>query len=402
MIVDRPRAFWLTAFAFTVTMLGTTLPTPLYPGYEARFGFGPLTVTIVFATYAVGVLAALVLIGRASDHVGRRPVLLGGLAVATLSSVVFLVAGGVESGGLGLLLVGRLLSGLSAGIFTGTATATLADFGQPGRAMRSSLVAAVANILGLGLGPLTAGLLAEHVGAPLRTSFVVHLGLLALAFGAIAMVPEPVDVRGPRRLTVQRLRVPPEARGVLVQAGTAGFAGFAVLGMFTAVSPALLALLGHHAPSLTGLVVFTVFLASATGQVGSAFMAARPALLIGTATLVLGVAAIGVAIAASSLALVLVGGIVAGAGQGMGFRAALGSVTTASPPDQRGGVASTFFTICYVGISIPVVGIGIGTRAYGLVHTGEVFAGVVAVIALAAFVSLALSGRRAAPPEAAR
>jgi hypothetical protein len=100
-----------------------------------------------------------------------------------------------------------------------------------------------------------------------------------------------------------------------------------------------------------------------------------------------------VAIGSSSLALLVVGGVVCGAGQGLGFRAALGAVTAASPPNLRGAVASTFFTICYVGISLPVVGIGVGTRAYGLVHTGEVFAGIVAALALGALVSLVRSGK---------
>jgi MFS family permease len=389
--VSTGRAFWLVAFAFLVTMLGTTLPTPLYPGYEARFGFGPLTVTVVFAMYAVGVLAALLLVGRASDTVGRRPVLMAGLLVAALSSALFLVISGLQSGGVLWLLVARLLSGLSAGIFTGTATATLADFGRPGRPLRSSLVAAVANIGGLGLGPLTAGILARWVAAPLRTCFVLHLILLAVAFVAVVALPEPVDVTGPRRLRVQRLSIPAEARGVLAQAGTAGFAGFAVLGMFTAICPALLVLLGHEDPALTGLVVFVVFVASAAGQVVSSRPSARQSLLAGTALLVVGVALVGISIADSSLLLLVLGGVVAGTGQGLGFRAALGAVTGASPEHQRGGVASTFFSICYVGISIPVVGIGIGAHAYGLVHTGEVFAAVVAVLALGAFVSLARS-----------
>jgi MFS family permease len=384
-----PRtAFWLTAYAFTAIMIGTTLPTPLYPAYEARFDFGPVTVTVVFAMYAVGVLGALVGVGRASDTVGRRPVLLAGLAVSAISSLVFLIVGGLHSDGVAWLLLGRLLSGLSAGIFTGTATATLADFVAPGKQLRASLIAAVANIGGLGLGPLIGGLLARYVAVPLRTAFGVHLALIAVAAVAIALIPEPVEVVRPRRLSLQRLLVPAPARAVLVQAGTAGFAGFAVLGLFTAVCPAVLALLGHHNPALTGLVVFTVFAASALGQLVSARVPAETALLIGTGTLVVGIAGVGSSIAASSLGLLVAGGVVSGLGQGLSFRAALGSVTGASPEHQRGGVASTFFAICYVGISVPVVGIGIGTRLYGLAHTGEVFAGIIALLSLAALASL--------------
>jgi MFS family permease len=396
-IFSRRASFWLVAFAFTATMIGTTLPTPLYPSYEKRFGFGPVTVTVVFAMYAVGVLTALLLVGRASDTVGRRPVLLAGLALAGLSSVIFVIAGGVHADGTAVLLAGRLLSGFSAGIFTGTATATLADLAGPRGGLRASLVAAVSNIGGLGLGPLVGGLLARYAGAPLRTSYALHAALIALAIVAVLLVPEPVDVQRPRRLRIQRIAVPAQVRGALAQAGTAGFAGFAVLGLFTAVSPSLLGLLGHHSSVLTGVVVFSVFAASAVGQVTSARVPADRALRDGTAILVVGIAGVGGSIAAASLALLVAGGVVAGFGQGLSFRAALGSLSAVTPEHQRGGVASTFFAICYVGISVPVVGVGLGTRAFGLTHTGEVFAGIIGLLSLAALASLTNQQHRNSP-----
>ena len=389
--VEDALAFVFVAFAFLVTMLGTTSPTPLYPAYEKRFGFGALTVTIVFATYAVGVLAALLLVGRASDTVGRRPTLLAGLALAAASTVVFLVAAHAHGGGLALLLVGRLLSGFSAGVFTGTATAALADFAGDRNPARASLTAAVTNIVGLGLGPLVAGALAREVAYPLTTPFALHLALVATAAAAVWAIPEPVEIRRPRRLSLQRLGVPEALRATFVQAGVAGFAGFAVLGFFTAVTPAALAVLGHHDPLVTGLVVFAVFGASAVGQLGSVRLTVRSAILGGTATLVVGIALVGTAIGATSLALLVAGGIVSGLGQGLSFRAALGAVTGGSPPDQRAAVSSSFFAVCYVGISLPVVGIGAGSNAYGLVRTAQVFAGVVAVLCLAALASLARS-----------
>jgi predicted MFS family arabinose efflux permease len=400
-MIRSSRSTALLAVAFAVIMLGTTLPTPLYPAYEQRFGFGQLTVTVVFATYAVGVLIALLAFGRASDTLGRRPMLAAAIAVSALSAVTFLVVGSLPGsgsldgggslygGGEALLLVGRALSGLSAGMVTGTATAALADAAPPGRQLRASLVAAVANIGGLGLGPLVSGVLAQYASDPLQVVYAVHLGLLVLAAGAVAMVPDTVAATRPRRLRMQRLRVPPEARGVLVKAGTAGFAGFAVLGLFTAVSPAFLALLGRHSPLGTGLVVFSVFAASAGGQLASARLALRTSLLTGIVALVVGIVAVGISLGASSLPLLVGGGIVAGVGQGLSFRSALAAVTGASPAHQRGEVASSFFAICYVGISLPVVGVGAGTKAFGLVPAGEVFAGIIAALSLAALIALA-------------
>jgi MFS family permease len=314
-----------------------------------------------------------------------------GLATAGTSSAVFLITAHAHSHGTGLalLLLGRLLSGLSAGVFTGTATATLADLYGEDRKVQASLVAALANIGGLGLGPLLAGVLAKYVSAPLTTPYAVHLGLAVLAAVAVVVTPETVRVERPRRLTFQALGVPSGSRSTFIQAGTAGFAGFAVLGFFTAVCAATLALLGHHDPFLTGAVVFAVFAASACGQAVSLRVATRGALLAGTAGLVAGSAVLGVAIGVKSLPLLLIGGAVAGASQGLSFRSALGAVTAAAPANERSKVASSFFAVCYVGISLPVLAIGAASDKYGLVRTGEVFGGVIAGISLGAMIALA-------------
>ncbi|GGQ22364.1 hypothetical protein GCM10010233_44270 [Streptomyces pseudogriseolus] len=101
------RACLLGGAVFAVCMTGTTLPTPLYPLYQQKFGFSELTVTVVYAVYAFAVIGALLLVGNASDAVGRRPVLLWGLVCAGASAVCFLLATGIA-----WLYAGRLLSGL--------------------------------------------------------------------------------------------------------------------------------------------------------------------------------------------------------------------------------------------------------------------------------------------------
>lgn len=232
---SRTRAFAIVAFAFLVAMAGTTLPTPLYPIYEQRFGYSGVTVTIIFATYAVGVIAALVLFGNLSDRIGRKRVLLPGLLAGALSAVCFLLAQGLP-----LTLVGRFLSGLSAGIFTGTATATLVDLAPGGDRDRASLVATVANMGGLGLGPPLAGVFAQWLPDPIRLVFVAHLALLAVAAIGLRSIAEPTDASGPFAIRPRGFEVPPEVRTAFVRASVAGFAGFAVAGLFTAVAPAFL------------------------------------------------------------------------------------------------------------------------------------------------------------------
>lgn len=252
------------AAVFAVGMAGTTLPTPLYGLYREQLGFSELMVTVVFAVYALGVIATLLLAGNVSDEAGRRPVLLAALGFSAASALCFLFEGGLPA-----LFAGRLLSGFAAGLLSGAATVTVMELAPPGRAARAGLAATAANMGGLGCGPLLSGLLAEYAPSPLRLPFVAHLALIAVAAVLTWFLPETVAsarVRG-LRLRPQGLAVPPAMRGVFTTSALAAFAGFSLLGLFTAVAPAFVAeTLDVHNLALTGLVVFSVFLASTAGQ----------------------------------------------------------------------------------------------------------------------------------------
>lgn len=377
----------LIAAAFTVGMIGTTLPTPLYPLYQQTFGFGELLTTIVFATYAVGVVAALLVAGSWSDQIGRRTMLRAGLVLSALAAIVFIAADATV-----WLFPARLLSGLSAGIFTGTATAALIDLAPEGGKARAGLIAAAANMGGLGLGPLLAGILAQYAPDPLRLCYLVDVGLVVLAMLAVECVAEPVRRARRPRLRPQRLAVPTLVRPVFVRAAIAGFAGFAVLGLFTAISPAFLGkVLGDTNRTVDGAVVLALFAASTVGQAVISRIGDRRALLAGCVGLIVGMLLVGSSLPTRSLPLLVAGALVAGLGQGMGFRAGLTAVTVAAPPQRRGEITSTYFFVLYIGITIPVIGEGAAAGAFGLIGAGMAFAGGVALLAA---IALALLMRR--------
>jgi MFS family permease len=371
-------------------MLGTTLPTPLYGLYRQRFGFSELMITVIFATYAAGVIASLVLFGRLSDQIGRRRVLLPGLVLSALSAVCFLTANGLP-----LLLAGRGLSGLSAGIFTGTATATLVDLAPPNGRGRATLAATMASMGALGTGPLLAGLLSQWAGSPLRLTFWVDLVLLVPAAIGIWAMPEPVARTNHPRLRPQTPTVPKEMRSTFTQAALAGFAGFAVLGLLAAVTPAFLGQeLGMTSTALVGLVVFAAFAASTAGQVALEFVPERVAIPTGAGALIAGMGFLALGLASSSLALLVLGGVVAGFGQGLSFRAGLAAVNEHSPAAERGAVASSFFIVMYVAISLPVIGIGVLAQEIGLRAAGLTFAALVAGLSAVVLILPARTHRR--------
>ncbi|MDT3725854.1 MFS transporter [Streptomyces sp. DSM 41972] len=388
------RACLLGGAVFAVCMTGTTLPTPLYPLYQQEFGFSELTVTVVYAVYAFAVIGALLLAGNASDAVGRRPVLLWGLACAAASAVCFLLASDIA-----WLYAGRLLSGLSAGLFTGAATAYVMESAPPGRASRATFVATAVNMGGLGCGPLLAGVLAEYAPWPLRLPYAVHLTLVACSVAVLLWLPETVrDLRPLRTVRPQRPGVPPHVRAVFGPAATAAFVGFALFGVFTSVSPAFLAqYLGVTDHAVSGAVVATAFFASIAGQTAVGRVGVGRSLPLGCTGLLAGLALLAGALHWDSLALVVPSALVGGVGQGLAFRGALTAVSRASPQERRAAVISSLFVVAYAGISVPVIGVGLLAEPLGLENAGLVFIACMAVLVISAAGYLL---RRPVPAEA--
>ncbi|PZT99081.1 MAG: MFS transporter [Gordonia sp. (in: high G+C Gram-positive bacteria)] len=387
----RLIAFPAAVYAFAVVMMGTTLPTPLYPEYQREFGFGSLMTTIIFATYAVGVIAALIGVGQFSDTIGRRPMLFAGVALSLASAILFLIGGSVE-----ILFVGRLVSGFSAGIFTSTATVAVIEAAPAARRRMAPAIATAANIGGLGLGPLVAGLVTEFAPYPTRTVFVVHALLLVIAGAGLLTVPETVKVRKGARPTLQRISVPPSVRGIFPQAVVGAVAGFAVCGLFTAVAPNFMTkVLDISSPTITGLVVFVLFAASAATQIVLSNAPVRPSLVAGYISLTVGMAVLIVSLAAASLAGLIVGAVISGASQGLLFSKGIAAIAARVEPERKADATSAYFVVAYLAISVPIIADGFAAQAWTLTTAGVVFAWVIAVMAVGGLIALLIRPRDA-------
>jgi MFS family permease len=387
--LSRPVAFWLIAYAFAVTMLGTTLPTPLYVIYQAQWHFSTSLITLIYASYAAAVLAALLFAGRSSDQLGRRPVLAAAIGLSIASAVTFILAPNV-----GWLFLGRLLSGLSAGLITGTATAALTESARPGSGRRASLVSSAVNTGGLGLGPLLAGLLAQYAPEPTVLPYVVQLGLVAVAGLGLLAVPETVSERSALSLRFHGLGIPEVGRGEFIAAGFAGFAAFSLLGLFSALVPTFLVSVLHDSShALAGTVVFLVFAVSVCTQLAGSRLPSRPVILAGLAVFLAALALIVAGLSAASLPLFLAATVVSGVAVGAVFMGSLAVANRLAPAETRGQVISTYFVFAYVGLTVPVIAVGFGAQAFGDFRATLACAIALAVIAVA---SMAIIRRRAA------
>ena len=388
-------AFVTVAVAFMINMMGTTLPTSIYRDYQLQYGLTPTLITVIYAIYAAGVLGALLTVGNWSDQLGRRRMLIAGLCFSAASAFTFLLSHGLFG-----LMLGRLLSGISAGIFTGTATVAVIELAPASRHRQATLAATASNMLGLGLGPLLSGVLVELLPSPMQLPYAVHLVLLATALLAVWYAPETAQLPARVKLGLQRISLPAEVRRAFVPAAMAGFAGFVVVGFFAAVAPQLIrVVLGYNNGIVIGAIIFLLFACSAIGQIVQAAIAPQRRQPAGCVGLVAGLLAVALSVPEQSLGALLIGTALAGIGQGISFRAGLAEIAEKSPPHRRAEVTSSFFVVLYIAISLPVIGLGVVVQFAGIQRASLIFAGLTIVLVLAALLLL-LRGRDGPVEEA--
>jgi len=371
--------FWLIAYAFAVMMAFSAVPAPLYVLYQQRDHFGSFTVTLVFAAYAIGVVVSLFLAGHTSDWLGRRRILVPAVLIDVVAGVLFIVWLSVPG-----LLVARFVSGISVGMLTATATAHITELHAAARPdasrTRADVVATAANLGGIGLGPLIAGLLAQYGPHPLVVPYLVFLALLVIGGFAVAMTPETVD-RTSRAYRPQRVSIPREARARYFAASGAGLAEFAVFGLFTSLAGTILAgTLHQRSHALAGLATFIVFGAAALAQVVLARARLRNQLGVGFTVLISGLVVLTAGAWLPDLTTFLIGGALVGGGAGAAFKGSVTTVLGLAPPQMRGEALAGLFLASYVGLSVPVLALGLATQFVSAKVTLVWFAAVLVVV----------------------
>jgi hypothetical protein len=367
--VTTARAgFWTVAFSFLIVMAFATLPSPLYGLYRERDGLSSFTITIVYAIWAAGTIAALIAVPFVAQRIGRRGVMF--TAVATMMvAAAELVTWKALAG----LLLGRLLTGVAVGMAAGTAIAYLIELrlhadpkASPGVART---IGTSVNVGALGIGPLVAGCLAAWAGHPLTLPYFVWIALGAVGLAGLAFAPEtgaPAAVRAPFSV---RLPVP---------AGAATLAAFAANGLFAGLSGLFLVTTFHRTSHvLAGLALFIVFTAGVLLQLVTGGLRASRVFALGTTSMLVGLVllVISVRLATPSLGLFLVSGGLIGAGAGAVFKGTTALVLDGTAPENRVAMTAELLIALFIGLSVPVIGAGIALdRGASAENTVLVFA----------------------------
>lgn len=386
-----------TGFAVVAAVIGLALfasatPSPLYGLYQQRWHFSTPVLTLVYAVYAFGVLGALLLVGRISDEVGRRPVLAVSLAGLFGAGLLFAVAGSV-----GWLFAARALQGVTTGAALGAAGAALLDLHPRQDGQHAGLVNGVVSAGGIGLGAVVAATLAQYAPDPLVTPFIVLLALVGVTLAGALALPEPVVARSRPRLRPQRPQVPAAIRRPFALAALGVLASWSIGGLYLALGPRLASEMLHSTNHLAGgASVLALTAPAAIAQLVWSQLEARRAASQGAAVLAFGMALTGASLATGSAPLFLGASVITGGGFGVAFMGALRSLASVIPADQRAEVMSAFYVVAYLSISLPTVAAGLAAPAIGLKTTFLVFSAAVVVLALGVSVAAGRGGERRA------
>jgi MFS family permease len=372
------RAYALAAGVIFMSLFASGAPSPLYGTYSALWGFSPIVLTVVYATYAFGVLASLILAGRLSDDVGRRPVLLGAIGALMVSTVLFMLADSVA-----WLFVARGLQGIATGASLSAASAALLDLHPRRDTAGVSLTNGVASTAGIGLGVLVSAALVQLAPAPRVLPYVAELVLFAIAFAGALRMPETVAHRSRLRLQPERPSVPRALRRPFFLAGMAALSAYTVGGLFLSLGPQFAAQLFHTPNHLVaGLGVFALAASASAAQRVFGRVPPWAEAAGGSVALALGMLVIVLAVTAGSSTLFLIGAVIGGGGFGVTYLGGLRALAAVIPPEHRAGVMSAFYIVAYAALSVPAIAAGAATTSLGLRSTFEIFGAIASGLAM--------------------
>jgi hypothetical protein len=382
--LSEGAAFYLLASITVSFLAGPVAPTPLYALYQAQWGFSPIIVTIIFGIYAISVLTALLFVGRLSDHLGRRPVLMAAIAAQIATMVIFATASGVAD-----LVLARIIQGLATGAALGAVGAGMIDLNK----VRGATANAVAPTFGTATGGILSGYLVQYLPAPTHLIYAVLCAIFVLQGIGVALMADTIAPAPGALVSLKpQLSLPAAVRGPLLLALPVLVASWALAGFYASLGPMLVrGMLGVGSALLGGLALFV--LAASAGLVVLVLQHREPRAMMtfGASLLAAGVGVAVWSLSHHAIAVFFAGTSIAGMGFGAGFQGAVRSIVSFAAPHERAGVLSIVFIVSYLSMGVPAIAAGVLVARHGnILGTGKEFGVVVMTLALAAVLAAGL------------
>ncbi|MHA7263168.1 MFS transporter [Arthrobacter sp. TMN-37] len=352
---------------FAAFFFAAGAPTPLLSLRQQEWGFSAGSLSIAFAVYALGLLAALLVGGSLSDHVGRRPVMLAALYMEVVSMLVFLLAPTIT-----WVIVARALQGLA----TGVATSAFNEH-APAKLKKLASGLATASVAGgLGIGALVTGAAVQFTPDANRLIFTILAGVMVAGVIFLSFTSETGAKRpGALRSLWPRLVLPASIRTDFFAGIPVHIAGWMFPAFFLGLSPVVLRVhFGLDGGLVGGLTASVGPFAAAISSFVFAKQPARRSTVVGMILVFIGIVLVLAGINERWLAAVWIGAVFGGSGFGASFGGQVRLIAPHIQPHQRAGVFSGVYTAAYLAFSIPVIIVGQLAPLVGLVTTVQFYA----------------------------
>jgi MFS family permease len=376
--VGRSAAFAGVVVAFSAFFVAAGAPTALLPSYQEHWRFAPWMSTLAFGVYAIGLLAALLVFGRLSDHIGRRPLVIGSLTLELTAMAMFLAAPSI-----GWLIAARIVQGVATGTATGAFSAAIVELAPERRKQLGAVLSSIAGAAGLALGALLAGTAAQVDAAAATTVWSV-LVLIMLAGTVFALfVPETSSPRpGAAASLVPRVTVPAPARRQFRVTVPTQLGAWMTAALFMGLMPIILGtVFAIHSSLVIGATSFLEPATAAVVSVVASKARAQRLSVVGGIAVIAGVVIVVVAVVTAVLPLLWLGGVVGGIGFGATFSGNVRLLTPEVRDHERAGLFAAVYLVAYLAFGVPAMAAGLLVGAVGVVPIAVGFGLVVAVLA---------------------
>lgn len=369
-------SFSIVSYAFFMMMIGTNVPTPLYPLYQQNLQLQPIHITIIFSAYILGLIPVLYFFGSISDVWGRKNVLMLATLLSLLSVYIFSISHDLTA-----LFIARFIQGVSIGLVSGTASTCLQEL-LPDRKKEASLITTLCASGGPAIGPLLGGFIGQFSTSPLKTPFYIFGAFLII--GLLLLIKIKETKRNKTRFKIlENTTIKGIDKKLFYSYSIIGFIAWSIAGFYMSILPSFITSLLHITNLIiSGVIIFLMFFFSMLSQIVFKNIDSIKSSMIGILGLMLSFLMLIIGLYYSQLYIIVFSSMILGVSHGLSFMGSLSFINKNAHNENKANIISNYFMICYLGVGVSVLFIGLETTVTGLITSVSIFFIIILTITL--------------------